>query len=413
VLKVRKRVLKVRKRVLKVRKRVLKVSLVFALTFNCGKLLLILKKWVGIKIMEKKKGGDLICMRPSSIVEARFNLTKKQNDILDMVFASIENDDKLRYEIDIHKYSKLYKLENQNNVYGGIKKTVKTFEGKGFAITEKISEKKESRTYFSWFSMIKYNDGEGKITVELGQTLKKILLEVKRVIFYKLEYTLNFKYLYSKRIYYYLKLYEDTGIRFDNLDELRDKLECPKSYQKYSLFRQNVLEPAYEEINGNSDISFEYEEVKQKNKVIGITFKIKSIKKVIPPIQTQAKNEVSATVTELEEEQGETYIEKIKSIIESVTMNKLSDKSANEIYKCATNNKEYGNAPLELISEVAEYSKIQNIKGDFVIWFKGTISKYEKPIKVTQQIAKGSFNDYEQRAYDFDQLEKKLLGWEK
>ncbi|MCB2300434.1 helix-turn-helix domain-containing protein [Clostridium tagluense] len=27
--------------------------------------------------------------------------------------------------------------------------------------------------------------------------------------------------------------------------------------------------------------------------------------------------------------------------------------------------------------------------------------------------AKGSFNDYEQRSYDFDALEKKLLGWEK
>ncbi|MBN4049366.1 DnaD domain protein, partial [bacterium AH-315-N14] len=27
--------------------------------------------------------------------------------------------------------------------------------------------------------------------------------------------------------------------------------------------------------------------------------------------------------------------------------------------------------------------------------------------------AKGSFNDYEQRAYDFDELEKKLLGWDK
>ena len=26
---------------------------------------------------------------------------------------------------------------------------------------------------------------------------------------------------------------------------------------------------------------------------------------------------------------------------------------------------------------------------------------------------KGSFNDYEQRAYDFDELEKKLLGWDK
>jgi hypothetical protein len=31
---------------------------------------------------------------------------------------------------------------------------------------------------------------------------------------------------------------------------------------------------------------------------------------------------------------------------------------------------------------------------------------------LTYKKAKGSFNDYEQREYDFDDLEKKLLGWD-
>ena len=67
--------------------------------------------------MENKRGGDLICRRPEIIIEARFNLTKKQNDILDMVFASIENDDKLRYEIDVAKYGKLYNIKDKSNIY--------------------------------------------------------------------------------------------------------------------------------------------------------------------------------------------------------------------------------------------------------------------------------------------------------
>ena len=58
-----------------------------------------------INNMENKKGGDLICKRPETIIEARFSLTKRQNDVLDMVFSSIEDDNKLRYEIDVVKYS--------------------------------------------------------------------------------------------------------------------------------------------------------------------------------------------------------------------------------------------------------------------------------------------------------------------
>ena len=49
--------------------------------------------------MEIKKGGELICKRPEAIIEARYTLTKRQNDIMDMVFASIEDDDKYQYEI--------------------------------------------------------------------------------------------------------------------------------------------------------------------------------------------------------------------------------------------------------------------------------------------------------------------------
>ncbi|MBZ9626349.1 RepB family plasmid replication initiator protein [Clostridium sp. FP2] len=105
-----------------------------------------------------------------------------------------------------------------------------------------------------------------------------MFLEVKKRIYYHIKYTLNFSCIYSKRIYYYLKSYEDTGWRIDNLDALRDKLQSPKSYKKYSDFRRFALEPAHAEINSNSDIKFKYEEVKTGNKVIALKFSIKSSK---------------------------------------------------------------------------------------------------------------------------------------
>lgn len=52
--------------------------------------------------------------------------------------------------------------------------------------------------------------------------------------------------------------------------------------------------------------------------------------------------------------------------------------------------------------EILQKNKIKSIKNEN--FNKNHTNNYKK----TQ---KGSFNDYEQRSYDFDELEKKLLGW--
>lgn len=341
--------------------------------------------------MENKKGGDLICMRPDSIVEARFNLTKKQNDIMDMVFATIENDDKLQYEIDVSKYAKLYNMQDKSNVYGDLKKAVKTFEGKGFSITQNISEKKQNRIYFSWFSSIQYLDGEGKIVVELGQTLKKLLLEVKRAVYYKLEYSINFNCIYSKRLYYYLKLYEDTGTRIDSVDTLREKLECPASYKKYSLFKQNVLQPAYEEINGNSDISFEYEEIKTKNKVTGIKFIIKTNKRKVI-------DEVSVTIEETKEEKA------IKQIMALMSDHDITFLEAKKIYDSSKGN-------LEVINKV--YQDKKNCESDNFVGLMISLVKPGAYIEPRKSHKTDSFNQMsDKHNYDFKDIENKLLGWD-
>ena len=348
--------------------------------------------------MEKKKGGELICRRPDSIVEARFKLTKKQNDIIDMVFATIENDDNLEYEINLHKYAKLYNIQNRSNIYGEVKKAVKSFEGKGFAIVQKISDTKEDRDYFPWFARIKYRDGEGKITVELGKTLKGILLEVKRAVYYKLEYSINLNCIYSKRMYYYLKLYEDTGKRVDNLDALREKLECPESYKKYSLFKQNVLRPAYEEINGNSDISFEYGEVKQKNKVTGLIFKINTNRTKNKAIEETCVTSEGKYTNE-EEKRFTGLINEVKSIFEE----NIEGLEAKSILDTAKGN-------INIIKEKYEIAKVTpGIKG-IVGWMCDAIKRDYQQLK--GKVENGSFNDYEQRSYDYDKLEKALLGWD-
>ena len=50
----------------------------------------------------KKKGGNEVAFRPQSIVEARYNLDRRQNDIMDIAFGMIDDQiDKKEYSIRV------------------------------------------------------------------------------------------------------------------------------------------------------------------------------------------------------------------------------------------------------------------------------------------------------------------------
>ncbi|MBX4262855.1 RepB family plasmid replication initiator protein (plasmid) [Clostridium estertheticum] len=320
-----------------------------------------------------KKKGELIAVRPDKVIEARFALTSRQNDILDMLFTQIQDDHNVEYCIDINKYKMLYNIKDKNNIYGDLKKAVKSFEGKGFLMVDK---EKNEEIYYPWFSKIQYKNKEGKILLKIDSELKTMFLEVKKRIYYHIKYTLNFSCIYSKRFYYYLKSYEDTGWRIDNLDALRDKLQCPKSYKKYSDFRRFALEPAHVEINNNSDIKFKYEEVKSGNKVTALKFSIKS-----------SKCEEIAIDKDLE-----------ITDVQTIFSENITPIEARRLLDVASGN-------IELIKEKYKLSSNQGEIKNIVGWvIKAIKDNYNTETKQTR------FNDYEQRTYDFDVLEKKLLG---
>lgn len=70
----------------------------------------------------------------------------------------------------------------------------------------------------------------------------------------------------------------------------------------------------------------------------------------------------------------------------------------------------FANGDIHIIKEKYEIAKVtSDIKG-LMGWMLDAIKGDYKPPKGKKRV--GSFNDYEQRAYDFDKLEKKLLGWD-
>lgn len=354
-----------------------------------------------------------IATRPMAIIEAKFDLDSKQNDIIDMLLTEINDDDKLVYELNIDKYKKLYKFDT-SNIYRDMKTAVKKFEKKGFHI---ITDKKE--IWYSWFTKITYFDGEGKILLKIDSELKDLLTEVKQRICYDIANTLNCVSKYSKRLYYYLKLYEDTGWRKDTLENLHSKLKCPESYVKnYGKFKEKVLNVSLQEINNITDIQFDYEEIRENRKVVMLKFNIKK-KNMIPKIIENTNPVLSSSTYELLKDiLDKEDIIKVENILGQCFKNKTKSKANDEIeflkekidyLETYPKTKEEGSSYIALL--------LSSLRGDWV-------KLDEKPIKIKKSQNKPKektnakqlrFDNFKGRDYsdeEWDKLEMQLLGWD-
>lgn len=213
-------------------------------------------------------------VRPNEIIEARFKLEPKENDIIDMILSKIENDNTYKYNINVSEYVRLYK-KGKTNAYRDLKSATESIYEKDLRI--KVADK---LIRMRWFSSIGYDEEKGCMSIELGDTLKQLLLKVKedksKRIYYDITYPLNFRSIYSKRMYYMIKSFQSTGYRIDKLEDLKAKLECSSpTYEQYRYFKSKILNKAQQEINDTSDLYFEFKEIKEKGKVVRIEFDIK------------------------------------------------------------------------------------------------------------------------------------------
>ena len=67
----------------------------------------------------RKKGGNEVAFRPQSIVEARYNLDRRQNDIMDIAFGMIDDQvDKKEYSIRVADVKEYYNIDERKFSFG-------------------------------------------------------------------------------------------------------------------------------------------------------------------------------------------------------------------------------------------------------------------------------------------------------
>lgn len=133
------------------------------------------------------------------------------------------------------------------------------------------------KTVANWILRSSYDEGGVDVfftseVIEMLQVFDKLNPYTK----YKKEIVLKLKGDYAFEIYHIAKQNEGLGKIDVHIDDLKNNLDVPKSYQDLSNFKKRVLDPSCQEITKNTDIKVSYETVKRGRSVIAIRFNIES-----------------------------------------------------------------------------------------------------------------------------------------
>ena len=165
------------------------------------------------------------------------------------------------------------------------------------ALTSRKIRIKDGKSWLltNWLSSAKYTAGSGYVELRFDANLKPYLLQLKGYFTqYKLDRVVNFKSLYSIRLFELLKAEEfkankDCFKRSFDYEDLRDKFGLEnQEYSFFKDFRVNVIEVAKREINQNSDIFIvDIDYAKTGRKVTHIVFHCETRQQPVEQEQTE------------------------------------------------------------------------------------------------------------------------------
>ena len=239
------------------------------------------------------RGNQTIVRKSNDLIQnAMYSLTLSQQKLMLHIFAMIKpSDTELpRYEMSIYEFLKLCSMYKQ------VKKNIEDIANAKvqwirLAGTQKI-------TMFRWLSSATIDEGTGKIVLTLDQSLKPHLIQLKE--FYttmNITYTLPMKSQYSIKIYELCKSYQNLYLEKKkkgeplvwSIETLKKQVDCNAS--NWAHVRRTVLDKAKSEINGKTDILFDYAVYeKDRQRVIAISVTIEPVDK---QVADQKLNEIT------------------------------------------------------------------------------------------------------------------------
>ena len=129
-------------------------------------------------------------------------------------------------------------------------------------------------------STAKYNQSEGKITIQFTDMIMPYLAQVKeKFLLYNIKEISNFDSIYTTRLYELLQEYKKTGWMEKSIKNLRKLFAVKNKFKLYADFKRRTFGHGCKEINRNyPDMELCFEEKKEGRKVVAIKFIFKAVK---------------------------------------------------------------------------------------------------------------------------------------
>lgn len=340
------------------------------------------------------------------IMNSSYDLSLEEQKLILTLASMVQpNDEEFKpYLFKISEFMELLGVENQSK-YTEIPKITKE-------LMKKVFEIQEGNTLIqtAWLSGVRYEKGSGMVTLKFNPDLKPYMMQLSTVFTqYKLANILSMKSKYSPRIYEILKCNEFKKQGYIEIEviELRKLLRAEDIYPLYADFKRFVIQRTQKELKKLSDIDFDFEEIKTGRKVTILKFYIKANKSKLLSkpllVPNNADSEVCATKEGKTTNEGEKCSTELINEIKSIFKEDITGLQAKSILDTAKGD-------INIIKKKYKYSETVPQIDNIVGWIIKAIKDDYQPPK--GKVKAGGFNDYEQRVYDFDNLEKKLLGWE-
>lgn len=334
------------------------------------------------------------------IMNSSYDLSLEEQKII-LTLASMVQPEDEEFKPYIFKISDFMNLlgVNTKTKYTEIPKITKELMKKVFEI-----EEDDIIIQIAWLSSATYRKGSGIVELEFSPKLKPYMLKLNSMFTqYKLANILSMKSKYSSRIYEILKCNEFKKQGFIEIEilELRRLLKAENIYPLYADFKRYIIIRTQKELKKLTDIWFEFEEIKIGRKVTSIKFYIYSNKLEKNKEVKDPKKEVAVTLDNVDSDLSED--DKIFELYNLFKDYKVGFESIKNILSSA-------NRDIEKVKRVYEYSKTQDIT-NFVGFM---ISMVKKDIFIEPKKIKGrnSAANFKERDYDYNDLERKLLGWD-
>ena len=362
--------------------------------------------------------SNLEVKKSEAIVKARYKLSPLAIKFISVIISNLRRSDDINEEY-VLKVKDFKELTGQKTkrIYELIDEALNDLLKNPLTIP--LGDEKNSILKANWVSGAVYNEGEVRFMIY--PKLRPFLLEVKeKFLKYKLENILPLKSSYVIRLYEILKDWFELNNRYGNktekiisVDEFREVLEIPRSYQYSSHIKKLILKKAQSEFETYTDIVFDFEEIKSGRKITHLKFLIKPNPKKVKPkpkFQTQTgmnykKDDFKTWRKELLKKKD--LILKIDNQIFEIQDGllardgKLLDKEeAWKAWKFLFKNKD----KVSLLNrDEFDKEKVEQIKYDILKAFKGKLLK-AIPVKINGEIE--YINAYVVGIKDFKDLDK-------